>query len=130
MAEHANVVRHREGHEAFSSGDMAALAEIVAENTVWHWSGRNPVAGDKEGRDAVFAAFGQLAELSGGTLQLVDHDFVGNDEHTVALSQMTASRDGRTLDVRVVEIIHWHDGEVIEEWFIVDDQYTFDEFWS
>ncbi len=130
MAEHADVVRHREGHEAFSRGDMAALTEIIAEDTVWHWSGRNPLAGDKEGRDAVFAAFGQLAELSGGTLQLEDHDFVGNDEHTVALSQMTASREDRTLDVKFIEICHWRDGKVIEEWTMVDDQYAFDEFWS
>ncbi len=130
MAEHDNVARHREGHVAFGSGDLDALAEIIAEDTVWHWSGRNPIAGDKVGRDAVFAALGQLAELSGGTLQLADHDFVGNDEHTVAFGGMTASREGRTLDVKYVEVVHWRDGKIIEEWTMFDDQYAFDEFWS
>lgn len=130
MAEHADVVRHREGHAAFASGDMAALAEIMAEDTVWHWSGRNPIAGDHEGRDAVFAALGQSAELSGGTLALVDHDFLGNDDHTVALGQMTASREGRTLDVKFVEVCDWRDGKLVEEWLIIEDRYAFDEFWS
>jgi ketosteroid isomerase-like protein len=130
MAEHADVTRHREGHEAFSRGDMAFLTEIIAEDTVWHFSGRSPVSGDHEGRDAVFAALGQWPELSGGTFQLADHDFVGNDEHTVAFGGMTASREGRTLDVKYVEVVHWRDGKIIEEWTMFDDQYAFDEFWS
>ena len=130
MAEHANVALHRAGHEAFGRGDMAALTELIAEDTVWHWSGRNPVAGDKKGRDAVFAAFGQSAELTGGTLALADHDFLGNDEHTIALGQMTASREGRTLDVAFVEVAHWRDGNLVEEWLMFDDQYAYDEFFS
>ena len=130
MAEHANVARLREGHEAFSRGDMATLMELIAEDTLWHISGRGPLSGDKEGRDAVFAFFGQLAELSGETVQIQDHDFVGNDEHTVALFQMTAAREGRTLDAKLVEVVHWRDGKVVEDWVTVDDQYAFDEFWS
>ncbi len=130
MAEHANVTRHREGHAAFGRGDMAALAELLAEDTVWHWSGRNPIAGDHEGREAVFAALGQSAELTGGTLALADHDFLGNDEHTIALGQMTASREGKTLDVNFVEICHWRDGKLVEEWLMFDDPYVYDEFFS
>lgn len=109
---------------------MAALAELIAEDTVWHWSGRNPLAGDHEGRDAVFAALAQSAELTGGTFRLAEHDFLGNDEHTIALGQMTASREGKTLDVNFVEVCHWRDGKLVEEWLMYDDQQANDEFWS
>ena len=130
MAEHPDVARHREGHDAFKTGDMEALATVIAEDTVWHWSGNNPISGEFRGRDAVFGNFAKLAELSGETLQLEDHDFLGNDDHTVALTQITATREGKSLDTRFVEVCHWRDGQITEEWLFTEDQNATDDFWS
>ena len=69
MAEHPNAALHRKGHEAFSKGDMATLTELIAENTLWHTAGRSPIAGDCQGRDAVFAF---LAKLENGGAK-IDH---------------------------------------------------------
>jgi hypothetical protein len=33
---------------------MDALAEVFAEDVVWHTPGHNPLSGDYEGRDATF----------------------------------------------------------------------------
>ena len=85
MAEHPDIDRHRKGHAAFRGGDMEYLKGIFAEDTVWHWSGNNQISGDHVGRDAVFALFDKLAELAGDSIELEDHDFLGNDKHTVAL---------------------------------------------
>ena len=130
MSEHPDIDRHRKGHAAFRSGDMEYLTEIFAEDTVWHWSGRSQISGDHIGRDAVFAAFGKMAELAGDSIEMEDHDFLGNDKHTVALGTTRASRGDKSLDVKFVEICHWRDGKVVEEWYIVDDQAAADEFWS
>ena len=130
MAEHPDIDRHRKGHAAFRSGDMEYLNEIFAEDTVWHWSGRNQISGDHVGRDAVFAVFGKMAELAGDSIELEDHDLLGNDKHTVALGTIRASRGDKSLDVKFVEVCHWRDGKIVEEWFIVDDQAANDEFWS
>ncbi len=35
---------------------MEYLKEIFAEDTVWHWCGKNQLSGDHVGRDAVFAS--------------------------------------------------------------------------
>ncbi len=130
MAEHPDIDRHRKGHAAFRSGDMEYLNEIFAEDTVWHWSGRSQISGDHVGRDSVFAAFGKIAELVDDNIELEDHDFLGNDDHTVALGTVRASRGDKSLDVKFVEVCHWRDGKVAEEWFIVDDQAADGEFWS
>ena len=45
MSEHPNAARLRRGHEAFSSGDMDTLTELIAEDTVWHWPGKSPISG-------------------------------------------------------------------------------------
>ncbi len=130
MAEHPNVALHRRGHEAFARGDRNALAQIIGENTLWHTAGKSPVSGDYQGRESVFGFFDRLAELSGGTLKIKDHDFLGSDEHTVALFQISASRGGKALEANYCEVVHWRDGQVVEDWGFAYDQYTFDEVWS
>ncbi len=131
MAEHPNVEILRRGHEAFARGDMTALAEIIAEDTVWHWPGRSQVSGVFRGREAVFAVFAKLGELSEGTFRIVeDHDFLGTDEHGVALFRVTGTRGGKTLNVNVCEVVHVRNGQIVEEWLSFDDQYAADDFWA
>ena len=65
MSEHPNAVLLRRGHEAFSSGDMDALSELIAEDTVWHWPCKNLISGDYRGREGVFEAFAKLTHLTG-----------------------------------------------------------------
>ena len=130
MAEHPNAALLRKGHEAFSNGDMATLTEIIAENTLWHIAGKGPLAGDYQGREAVFGFFKKLGELAGGTFKIKDHDFLGTDDHAVALFKMTAIRAGKTLDANFCEVVHWRNGQIVEDWGFAYDQYAFDEFWS
>ncbi len=131
MADHPNVELLRRGHEAFASGDMTALAELIAEDTVWHWPGRSQVSGVFRGREAVFGAFTKLAELTEGTFRIQeDHDFLGTDEHGVALFRLTGTRGGKTMNVNAIEVVHVRNGQVVEEWLSFDDQYAADDFWS
>ena len=57
MSEHPNAALHRKGHEAFSRGDIEVLAEMIAEDTVWHCPGKGLISGDFHGREAVFGEF-------------------------------------------------------------------------
>jgi hypothetical protein len=34
------------------------------------------------------------------------------------------------LEFDLCEVVRWRDGQVAEEWLLVDDQYAYDEFWS
>ncbi len=58
-------------YAAFNSADMATLTEAFDERASWHTPGRSPVAGDAEGRDAVFAQFGRYAGGTDGTFKAV-----------------------------------------------------------
>ena len=105
---------------------------MVAEGTVWHSPGKSQISGDFRGRDAVFGgSFGKMDELSGGTAGFIEnHDYLGTEDHSVALFRWAATRDGRTSDFRVCEIIHWRNDQIVEEWALYDDQYGWDGFWS
>jgi ketosteroid isomerase-like protein len=128
---HPNEERARKGYQAFSSGDMDTLRELIADEIVWHVSGKNPLAGDYRGKDDVFGFFAKTVEMTNGTLRLEVHDVLANDEHVVALLRSTAEREGKTLDSRGTQVLHVNaDGQVTESWLHPEDAYANDEFWS
>ena len=132
MSEHPNAALHRKAHETFSKGDMNILTEMTAEDTVWHSPGKSLISGEFRGREAVFEGFfAKMDELSGGTAKFVEHqNYLGDDEHSVALFRFGATRSGKTLEVGVCEVIRWRSGQIAEEWTYLDDQYQWDVFWS
>lgn len=129
MPEHPNVSLHRRGHDAFRNGDVEFLAEIFAEDTVWHWPGNGPLGGEFRGRDAVLALLAKLGEMA-DSVEFVDEDFLASDTRTAGLSHMKATRGDKTLEYDLCEVVRWRDGKVEEEWVFVDDQSAYDEFWS
>ncbi|MDO8613115.1 MAG: nuclear transport factor 2 family protein [Dehalococcoidia bacterium] len=130
MADHPNAALLRKGYDAFAKGDTATLTDLFSEDVVWHLPGRNLISGEHKGRDAVFAVFAKTMELTGGTFKIDLHDIVANDEHTVSLSRASASRQGKQLDLRGVDIYHIRNGKVTEWWSFNEDQRQDDEFWS
>jgi uncharacterized protein len=66
-------------------------------DSVWHAPGRNPLAGDHRGVDAILGYFARTIELTGGTFRTELHDVVANDEHAVSLFVARASARGRPL---------------------------------
>ena len=116
MSEHPNAAMARRGLEAMRSGDMAAMADMLADDVVWHEIGNpEPV----RGKAALAARMNSAAADWSITADL--HDVVANDDHTVVLAQATATRGGRTLTYRVAEIYHVRDGQITERWAFSDD---------
>ena len=127
MAEHPNVAVIRDIFAAAAKGDLAALNDVFAEDLVWHEGGRNQISGDYRGREAVFGFFGKTMELTQGAFRVDLHDVLADDEHGVALVALSASRDGRSVNVNGVDVYHFRDGKVVEVWTAPVDQYAFDE---
>jgi uncharacterized protein len=128
---HPNEELVRRGSDAFSSGDMSTLGQVLDQNVVYHVPGRSPLAGDYRGQEDVIGRFfARILELTGGTFQVELHDAVANDEHAVSLFTARGQRDGKTLDQRSTLVFHARDGKLVEAWLFVDDQYALDEFFS
>lgn len=120
----------RRGYEYFNTGNLAGLAELFAEDAVWHVGGRGQLSGEKRGRDATFAYFGQLGERSGGTFRAELHDVVGGDTHTVGVHTSTGEREGKRLSERTMLLFHLRDGKVTEAWEHYEDSGRVDEFFG
>ena len=132
MSGQSSAALHRKAHEAFAKRDMDMLTKMTTDDTVWHSPGKSLISGEFHGRDAVFEdLFAKMDELSGGTANFTEHnDYLGNDEHSVALFRFSATRGDKTMELNVCEKIRWQDGKIVEEWTYLDDQYGWDELWS
>ncbi len=132
MSGQSSAALHRKAHEAFARRDMDMLTKMTTDDTVWHSPGKSLISGEFHGRDAVFEDFfAKMDELSGGTANITEqNDYLGTDEHSVALFRFSATRSGKTMEVNVCEEIRWHNGKIVEEWTYLDDQYGWDEMWS
>jgi uncharacterized protein len=127
---HPNEELIRQGYEAFLSGNMDALSDLFADDIVWHSPGRNQLSGDFRGKEEVFATFGKLLELTGGTFKVDIHDVLANDTHVVVLAKATGEREGMKLDDNGVQIFHIRDGKVTEQWLHPGDPYATDQFFG
>jgi ketosteroid isomerase-like protein len=123
MAEHPNVTLIRETNERVRREGPEVMAEILAEDVVWHEIGRTePRHGVAELQTA----------MEGGDFE-IDwnvHDIVGDDDHVVLLADATATRGGRTLAYRVAEIYHLKDGRITERWAFSDDTQAIADFFA
>ena len=124
--DHPDAAAYRRTADAFRAGDMGALGDLIDDDVVWHVPGNNPLAGEIHGRDALFRWFERLHQVTEGTFTLEEHDVLANDDHVVALSGMSATRDGKRVSVNVVSVFHFRNGRQHERWFHPSDFASWD----
>jgi len=127
---HPNEELLRKGYDAFATYDLDTIQGLFADDVVFHVPGRNPLSGEYKGKDAVFGFFAQLLTLSEGTFKATPHQILANDTHGVVLTNNTAARAGKTLDINEVAVYHIEGGKVVEAWYHNEDDHRDDEFWS
>ena len=127
-AEHPNAQLLRRAHEAFASGDTEAIKQLFAHDIVSVIPGRSAVSGTEQGIDNVLANAAAIMERTDGTYRAVAVDYLGTDRHAVALTRLTAERDGVKLDTGQVVIFEVVDGKLANSFHIPYDLYAWDDF--
>ena len=130
MSEHPNVQLMSDGYVAFGKGDLAALELLMTDDAVWHVPGRTPLAGDYEGRTAVFAFFAKVMELTEGSFRVEPLTLLADDHYGCAPVRMTAHRGDRHLDVMNVQAARLEDGKVAEFWDTTTDPDAMEAFFA
>ena len=129
--EHPSAALVRRGYEAFNTADTGALTELFDENASWHTPGRSPIAGDHNGREAVFAQFVRYGGETEGTFKAtLQRVLTDEDGRVIGIHHNTAERNGRKLDVYCCIVFEIKDGRLIDGWEYFEDLYAWDEFWS
>ena len=131
MAEHPDVALIRRGYDAFSTGDVATLSEIIAPDATQYQPGSSDLAGEHKGLQAILEFYGRLAAETDGSFRVqLDRLYTDGKGRVAATHRATAERAGRHLDTRASLTFTIVDGiardihggqEDIDEW---------DEFWA
>lgn len=129
MHENAELVRR--GYAAFNAGDMETLTELFHENASWHTPGGGPIAGDRHGRDDVFAQFGRYGGETAGTFK-ADLKWVATDDEgrVVGVHHNSGERNGKHLDTDCCLTFEIEDGQLVSGREHFYDLGNWDEFWS
>ena len=130
MPEHPNADVFKQVYDAFTSGNMNRLAELIASDVVWHVPGTNLISGTYTSREAIFGCFSTMFELTEGSYRPQLHDILADDEHTVALLHATGRHGEKMLDQDYAFICHVRDGQIAELWEAWTEGPAWNDFWS
>lgn len=126
---HADVVRR--GYQAFNTGDIKALNELFDAKASWHTPGHSPIAGNHQGREAVFAQFGRYGGDTEGTFKAALKQVLASDDgRVVGLHHNSGQRNGQRLDVDCCIEFQVRDGRIVSGREHFFDLYTWDAFWA
>ena len=123
MTEHPNVQTVRDALDSMTETDVAALAAVVAENIEYHQIGAPGIMG----KAALIESMEALGEMEFG---LEVHDVLANDDHSIALLDVTVKAAGQEFKYRTAEIYHLEDGKITKRWAFSDDTQAITDFFA
>ena len=131
MAEHPDVALIRRGYDAFSTGDVATLSEIIAPDATQYQPGSGDLAGEHKGLQAILEFYGRLAAGTDGSFRVeLERLYTDGKRQVVATHRTTAQRAGRHLDTRALLTFTIVDGIARDIHGCQEDIAEWDEFWA
>ncbi len=123
---------HRRQNEMYGGGSVDAVAELLAEDIVWHVPGASPIAGDHRGVKGVIAYFEQRRRLAGATMQMEPGEVLESGEAVVQLVAGSADMGGHRVTWQTVGVyrVDADQGWIREVWLVPLDSELFDRIWS
>jgi ketosteroid isomerase-like protein len=132
--DHAEQVLRRL-HEAqgalYSGGDADAVRDVLTDDIVWHVPGRNVIAGEYRGLEAVLAYFQRRRDLAGGTFRMQPGEvLIGDGEHVGVLTDGTAVIAGIERRWSTLGLYRIRGERIAECRLLPLDPERFDAIWS
>ncbi|MCT4357195.1 nuclear transport factor 2 family protein [Streptomyces sp. Je 1-79] len=131
MAEHPDTALVRRGYEAFSQGDMDTLRSLMTSDCTHHSPGDNRIAGHHKGLDNCVAYYGQLGELTHGTMRVdLKSITVDGRGHAIAAHRFHADRGDRGIEMDGALFFTIVGGKITDIDECVEDMDENDAFWG
>jgi ketosteroid isomerase-like protein len=127
--DHPNAVLARELWSATADGDAETLRGLFAEHIVWTTFGKNPLAGEIHGPEAVLSYLATVGEETDELTSTLESVYV-NDEGAVIAFHISAIREGRNLEMDYLLVFGIEAGKAVSALMVPLDQETNDAFWT
>jgi len=114
----------------YAGGEVEPVAELLAQDVVWHVPGRSPIAGDYNGRDAVVNYFTARRKLAGGAIAITKHGELAGSDVVVQLADGRAALGGEQTVWRTAGVYRVADGKIAEAWLVPLEAAAFERAWA
>ena len=114
----------------YRGGPVGPVAELLAEDVVWHVPGASPIAGDHRGREAVIAYFVRRRALADDTFVLYPKGVLEDGDAVVQLVDGEAVVDGERRTWSTAGVYRTAGGLIAEVWLVPLSLDAFDQIWS
>lgn len=115
--------------DALRSGRADDALRCYADDLVFHYYGRNPIAGDHVGKSACLKA---LEKIAGRTKRrIIDvEQMVFDEDRATVIAREAFERDGEVAVLDRTFIYRVAGGKIAEVWILDQDQQTVDRFFA
>jgi ketosteroid isomerase-like protein len=120
----------KKGFEAFAASNMATLGELFDAGARWSSEPTGILAGNYEGRDAIFAMFAQIGEETAGTFRSIPSTMAASGDKVFVQCDVTGDRKGRKLKAGEVLIFTLAGGRVREVQLYQAEHAQTSAFWA
>ena len=126
------LARLHEAQAAFyAGGPPEPLHDVLTDDILWVVPGRNAIAGEYRGVDAVIDYFTRRRELADRSFRMHPGELlVGEGDHVAALTDGSATIDGVEHRWSTVGLYRLRDDRVAACWLLPLDAAAFDAIWS
>lgn len=114
----------------YAGGTIEPVANLLADDVVWHVPGQSPIAGDYRGRDDVLTYFSTRRRLAGGSIAITKNGELTGPDVLVQLADGHATLGGDDSNWRTAGVYRVADGKIAEAWLVPLDQEHFDRAWE
>jgi YbgC/YbaW family acyl-CoA thioester hydrolase len=122
---------HQAQNAFYQGGEPGPLRELLTDDIVWHVPGRNAIAGEYRGVDAVMSYFARRRDLAGRTFQMTGREVLTGDEGWIAsVTDGRAHIDGQDVTWSTVGLYRLRDGRIAASRLLPFDAAAFDAVWA
>lgn len=115
----------------YAGGYSAPVRELLTEGVVWRVPGRNAIAGEYRGVDAVMDYFARRRDLADRSFRMHPGEvLVGDADHVAVLTDGTAVIGGVEVRWSTVGLYRIEPDRIAACWLLPLDPVAFDEIWA
>jgi ketosteroid isomerase-like protein len=122
---------HAAQRDFYAGGAPDALHDVLTDDIVWVVPGRNAIAGEYRGLEAVLAYFARRRDHAARTFRMHPGDvLVGQGDRVAVLTDGEATIDGVEHRWSTVGLYRLRGDRVCACWLLPLDPAAFDEIWT
>jgi ketosteroid isomerase-like protein len=121
---------HRLQAAMYAGGPTEPLAELLADDVLWHVPGASPIAGDHRGKAAVIEYFRTRRRLADNSMRLHPGESLADGDTVVQRVDGSARIGGQPVSWSTVGVYRFKAGRVAEVWLVPTDLAKFEQIWN